>query len=189
MDAKRNPRQRAKRRSDVEGTAKLTRRPDLTALGAAQFVQMLHAGIPADKALCYFSVDYYESCTKDQIKRWLTEWCNDPLLVQATTEFTKGEWHTLDADSRLQLALDKHLAELAYLLYTTDYRTADPVDVRKLDTAREAIAAQLKELAGGEETPWMKAMRELLAGSLDAHGLTPPQVESVPVVRKHKGES
>lgn len=184
IEAASHPAKRTKRRADVPGTAKLARRPDLTPLAAIQLVQMLHAGIPADKALVYFSVEHYDACTPKQRAAWLSDWCNSPRMLQATRDFLKGEWHELDPDARLQIALDKHLAELAYLLYTTDYRTAEPPDVRKLDTARDAITAYVKESAGGEETPFIKAMRDMLEGKMGDAGLGMPIVGAMPVTPK-----
>lgn len=183
IERQRQPARRNKRRSDVSGSAKLTRQPELTASLAIQFVQMLHAGIPADKALVYFSVDYFNSCDKHARQAWLDRWCSDPLVLAATTAFLKGEWHTLEPDARLQCALDKHLAELAYLLYTNNYSDAD-APTGKMNVAREALMAYMQEQSSGEETPFMRAVRELVDGKMGDAALGMPIVPTTPVAKK-----
>lgn len=173
---------RNKPRSDMAGTRPLTREPKLTATYAYEFVKLLHAGIPPLQALSYFAPKHYAALLPKDRATWLAKWLNARLLVDATTTFNKAKWQDLDKDSRLTIALDKHMAELAYFLYTSNYQDVEGQDLKKSIDARTAILTYVKEGDGDSDTPFMKAMKDLLAGRIDGQVTSgPPQMgESVP---------
>lgn len=188
QEAKRRP-----LRSDIPGTRSPASQPslgtpDLTAPLAYEFVKLLQSGLPPLVALSYMLPDRYRATGGKQRKNWVNEWMRHPLTLTATTTLNKGAWPDLDPDDRLTIALDKHLAERAYLLYANVYATADGLLLKKMDDAYQALTDRLKEQDGGQETPWMKAMRDLLGGQIgDAYG--PPQLkvgDAVPVERTTK---
>lgn len=176
----RDPSGRNKRRSDVPGSALLTREPKLTPEYAREFVKLLHAGIPASQTLSYFAPEHFASLRPSKRREWLTRWQNSPLMAEAATAFTKGAWQDLDKDSRLQVAIDKHMAELAYFLYTTNYQRADGTDLKKLTDARTAIMAFMAEGDGDADTPMMRALKELLDGKI-GDGKPPQLGETIPI--------
>lgn len=175
IEARRDPSKRNKRRSDVPGTAPLLARPLLTAAFASEFVKMLHAGIPPLTALAYFGPSYYDSQDREGRLRWLSAWERDPLMATASVAHMKGQWQDLDPDSRLELSLSKHMAELAYLLYSTDYASADGTILKKLDTARDAIMHWIAESDEDVDSPYVRALKDLLEGKLH-DSLGPPQL-------------
>lgn len=173
----RREKRRNKVRSDIPGTRALVRRPELTDALALELVKLLHSGIPPVLAIAYFAPDHYDGINEQARKEWAQDWLRSPRVAAAVAAFNKGSWHELSKDDRLQLALDKHLAELAYFLMNTPYADAQGTELKKLGEARDAITAVLKQAEGDVETPWMRAMRELLTEKLDQIG--PPQLPSV----------
>lgn len=182
-------RRRNKKRSDIPGTRSLWREPKLTADVAYEFVKLLSSGIPAARAIAYFAPDYYTSIDTAKRRDWLSRWSNDVVVATAAAKFNSGQWQELEKDARLQIALDKHLAELAYYLYTTTFAEAEGGELRKLTDAREAIMAVIKSQEGDAETPWMRAMREMLSDKLGAT-MGPPQLQAdIEAVEVAVGES
>lgn len=155
--------------------ARHERIPALTDALAHTFVKILMAGVPPATAVAYCAPQIE---TEDGQARTLRAWTNDPLMARAIASFNGGEWHELDPDKRIELALDKASAELAYYLWSHSYETATGEDLKKLAEAREALTEQMHGQEGGD-TPWAKLVRDLLDGKLDASG--PPQLESLPV--------
>lgn len=185
IEQRRDPKRRNKQRSDVPGTAALTREPVLTAAFASEFVKLLHAGIPPLSALSYFSPAHFDTLDRHNRLLWLSKWERSPLMAAASTKFMKGQWQDLDKDSRLELALDKHMAELAYLLFTSDYAKSEGAETKKIDAARDAITHWIAQGDEDVDSPYVRALKDLLEGKLtDAAG--PPQLAvgtSIPIER------
>ena len=87
-------------------------------------------------------------------------------MLDAINELQGGEWHTLEPEKRLQLALDKHLAELAHLLYTHQYDGADAVLTSKMDTAAKRLTEYLTESPDDSESPWRRFVEDFMKGKL-----------------------
>lgn len=156
--------------------------PRLTPETAHEFVKLLHAGLPQLRAMAYLAPEYDRTISKTTRRMWQRRWMNDPILLEATTRLNGGQWVALDPDKRLEIALDKHYAELAYFLYTHDYAQLEEVELKKADVAREALSAKLTaSQTEGEDAPWTRFMRDLLDGKVSA--VQPPQLqpEVVPV--------
>jgi hypothetical protein len=138
-------------------------------------VKLLHAGLPQLKAMAYLVPEYDRTVSKTMRAGWRRRWMNDPLLLDAAKRLNGGEWVSLDPERRLEIALDKHYAELAYFLYTHDYADLEEVDLKKADVAREALAAKLNAAdAEGEDAPFTRFMRDLMEGKVAA--VRPPQL-------------
>lgn len=166
-------------RSDVEAVRPQSRRPELTKDVAFQFVRILGAGIPALDALIYFAPEHFALIDDKQRLDWLTAWSTSPLTVRALNTLNGAAWEDLDKDKRLELALDKTLAGLAYFLYTHDYAMVDGVELKKHDAARKDLMEWLKvRSTGDEDAPWIKAMREIVEGKV--HDGKPPVLVTFP---------
>ncbi len=163
------------RRTSAEAVA--TPVPPLTRELADQFVKCLSAGLPAATAFAYCAPDVSDP---RHASTALAKWLNDPLLVLAVNALNGGEWHELEPDRRLEVALDKHFAELAYYLWSHNFAVSDGAELAKLIEARKAITEKMKLDSGeGEDTPFVKAMRDLVSGALgDA---APPLHTAIPV--------
>lgn len=126
-------------------------RPNLTSAKAREFALLLASGVDPLNALRYMAPSAFDRMADDERTDWLNALAGDRLVLRAVNELNGAEWHHLDADKRLQLALDKHFSELAYLLYTTSYRTAEGSILRKIDNAAERLMKYLTESDGGGE--------------------------------------
>lgn len=173
-EAKRN-----KPRSDIFGTRPPTREPVLTPELATEYVQLLHAGLPPFTALAYFAPDHYGHLDDPQRKAWLTRWVNSPLMARAAATLNGGDWHRLEHEQRLDLAFTKAMSEMAYFLYTNTYQDCVlPADRDRWTQAREAIASWLAKNEGDEDSPMLRALRDIIEGKA---GTGPPvlQMEQV----------
>lgn len=149
--------------------------PRLTPDLAYELVKLLHAGLPQLQAMAYLVPEYDRGVSKTLRIGWRRRWMNDPLLLDAAKRLNGGEWVSLDAERRLEIALDKHYAELAYFLYTHDYADLEEVDLKKADVAREALAAKLNAAESeGDDAPWTRFVRDLMEGKVAA--VRPPQL-------------
>lgn len=172
--------------ADPAVSDRVTKEPVLTAEYAYEFIKLLHAGIPKDSILSYFSPDHFAATNTKERDAWLARWANSPLMARASADFNKGRWQDLDKDSRLSLALDKHMAELAYFLYTANYDRAEGYTFKKVVDARTAIMEYVKESDGDADTPFMRAMRDLLSGKMTDSDGPPKMGESIPTERVKK---
>ena len=166
---------RRMRRTSQDPPARAVPLPQLTSALADAFIKIVNAGIPALTAVAYCASDVpYE---RHPIV--LAAWLNDPLLLKSAADFNGGEWQDLAPDDRLDIALDKHFAELAYYLWSHNYASAEGVELTKAIEARKAIVEKLKGVGEGDDTPFVKAMRDLVSGAISE--ATPPQLGVVPV--------
>lgn len=124
---------------------------------ALEFAKLLRAGVPQPDALCYV----LGSVEPGVIEMALPRWMRARRVVDALATLNGGRWPSLEPDARLDIALDKHYAEMAHYLYTHDYETADGPTLKKLDTAR----ASLETLRTGrleQNSPFVKFLRSIL---------------------------
>lgn len=125
---------------------------------AHQFAKLLLAGVPQPDALCYV----LGSVEPGIIELALPRWMRSPRVVDALATLNGGRWPSLDADARMDIALDKHYAELAHYLYTHDYDTAEGKTLSKLDKAREALESQRTGRIQAN-SPFMRFLNAILA--------------------------
>jgi len=119
---------------------------------------LLRSGVPQPDALAYIlgpSLDPHLAPTI------LARWLRDPAVRDALATLNGGAWPTLAPEARLDVALDKHYAEMAYFLYTHDFDQATGPELRKLDTARTALEAQRTGRLQAN-SPFMKFLTALL---------------------------
>lgn len=116
----------------------------LTEDNALQFAIMIEAGVPPSHAILYFA----ESDDPAEVAAMTSKWMRSRLVKQAILKLMGSPWHKLSLDERCKHALDNHYSQLAYLLHSEHYATADTPTKQKLDTARAAIEAKLAGVAG-----------------------------------------
>lgn len=134
--------------------------PALTAEGAAEYVKLRAAGLPAVEAVQQFAGKGPHFSAK-RIRAWADAWETAPLVVAAWEVWNGGRWQDLEPDRRLELALDHHLAQIAYYLYTSDIN-ADDANIKKLAEAREAIRTALEGTKGVDRGAFAKWMLEVV---------------------------
>lgn len=164
-------------------------KPRITPDRAADFVKLLSSGFTPKQALLYLFPDKARgrpTMSKIQHRDWLKEWMTSPLVITATSDFNGGEWHTLDHERQIEVALDQLDAQMARFLYTCDYASLD-APIAKIADARNALLSRLKSKEGNEGG-FETMMRELLEGKLNAG---PPQLSKggLPVVKRQDIES
>lgn len=138
--------------------------PDLTPARAHDLVKLLAAGVPPHDALRYLDPEYFAVADPKQRHAWLLAWSGDPMTLRAQSSLNGADWPDLEAGQRLTIAFDKHLAELAYFLFSHDYSKIEGTDLRKADAAREALMSYLKEGADAESSPFKRFLEEFMAG-------------------------
>ncbi len=153
--------------------------PRLTVDLARTFVRIIMAGVPADQALVYCA-PHVQSADGQAVA--VQAWANDPLMAAAVVAFNGAEWHCLDADKRIELALDKHAAELAYFLYAHSFEHAAGDELKKLSDAREALV-ELTKGEGEPDGPWAQMVKDLMAGTIGT-ALGPPTLATIPTTKE-----
>jgi hypothetical protein len=145
---------------------------------AIQLAKLLLAGIPFSEAMGYID-ETFPLMTDKQRQFCERRWMNSPILLEENSKLIGGQWQNLDKDARLQLAFDKHMAELAYLLYSRSYITADGVDARKIDSARAALMEYLSDGGTDPHSAFRRAIEDLLTGKLDGRSLYEVSQETI----------
>lgn len=140
-----------------QGIAPLPPPLDPTAEQAFEFARLLRGGVPQPDALAYVlgAVD------DGVLARTLPRWLRARHVVDALATLNGGRWPALEPDKRLDIALDKHYAEMAHYLYTHDYESADGKEMRKLDSARESLE-RLRTGRMEQQSPFMRFLATLL---------------------------
>jgi hypothetical protein len=57
-------------------------------------------------------------------------------------------WQEMSLQERIQYAIDKHYAEMAYFLYSRNYADLQGAEKAKADTCRMTLEAKLAGMAG-----------------------------------------
>lgn len=112
---------------------------------AEAFAVMLSAGVPPAEGIIYFFDE------KDAAFAALDRWMTAPAVRAAITELQGKAWQKLTPDERIQVALNKHYAELAYFLYSRNYVDLQGADKTKADTCRITLETKQAGLAGKME--------------------------------------
>lgn len=149
--------------SDLARTYALTHTPP-TEQQAYDLAKLLRAGVPQPDALAYVLGPGLDPRSASAI---LFTWLRSPALRDALATLNGGAWPTLAPEARLDVALDKHYAEMAYFLYTHDFEQATGPELRKLDTARQALEAQRTGKLQAN-SPFMKFLTAILKPGADA---------------------
>lgn len=108
---------------------------------AATYVLLRASGVPPLEAVCYFAKGD-ERLSAKQWAQLAATWEQSPLTKTAWDDFHGGEWQTLADDQRTEVALRHHLAQCAYILYTTDITKPD-VAMGKVNYAKTTILAKI----------------------------------------------
>lgn len=109
---------------------------------ARQFALMLQAGLPANDAITYFPDA--QDLDNIAIQELAKEWVNSPLVAKAEAALNRGEWVGLAPLERIKLALERHYAQMAYMLYTHNFaESRDPNVLTKLERARVALELKI----------------------------------------------
>lgn len=126
--------------------------PQMTAKLATVYAQMLHAGCPPLLATEYMA----PQLSKEVLKATTRLWVADVLVQQAVEQLIGGAFITLPPERRYQLALEKHLSELAFFLHSNNFNDAAGKDgLEMFKQAREVLKAELK--GGTDESDPMQA--------------------------------
>jgi len=128
-------------RKHVRQTDPLLPTPD----EALEVALMLQAGVEPRQALGYF----FDSPSEADIA--YDHWLRHRRVQDAFTTLNKGEWQKLSPEERIELALKKHYAEMAYFLWTHHYAELAGKELDKADTCRSALEQKLAGTAG--QTP------------------------------------
>lgn len=155
--ARRQGRQ-SRRQVDAErrATGDLAPLDDSTADLLARF---LHAGVHCAEALKYLRPGITDETIREELA---AKWIGTTVLLDAVERLNGGAWPDLPADRRLEIALDRHYAELAYFLLTHNYTEADGLDYKKVVDARTAIALRIagQEGKGDAFDEFMRAIQD-----------------------------
>lgn len=181
MMRRRNPRDVAKRRAhaaDQRQRAARARHPlVLNAVTAAEFVKLQFAGLPYPHVMHYLAPEYWATLDDEARGRAINQWLASPLVAKAAADFNKGAWQDLARERRVELALDKHASELAYLLYTHNVNDIDDsLTLKKVNDARAALFEMQRLSQGGDQSAFARMVADLLAGTIDREGeFEPPR--------------
>lgn len=137
-------------------------KPAITASLASEYAKLLMSGVPPLLALRYLAPQAYAAANETTLEQWLREWAGSPLVFAAVNALNSGEWHHLTPERRLQLAMDKHLAELAHFLYVHPYEDLMGIDLTKANTAADRLSKHLDGGDGDGHAPWQEFVRDML---------------------------
>lgn len=111
---------------------------------AHEFAVMILSGLPASHAILYFINE--ESA--EAIGAWAQRWIGSRAVSKAFTALRKIRWQDASMQQRMDMALERHYNQLAYLLDAHNYVEASAAEKSKLDDARKAIEAKNAGTAG-----------------------------------------
>jgi len=113
----------------------------LTPKLAGEYARLLHAGCPAVSATQYLR----PQLSREMAKHITPSWMASALVREAVEQLNGGAWVSLPAEKRYELALQKHLSELAYFLHSHNFNEARDKDTLEMfKQAREVLKAELK---------------------------------------------
>lgn len=117
---------------------------------ALQFCIMLQAGLPAEHAILYF----VESNDPGEIALILSRWLRSKAVTTAQRTLLGKTWQEMTTDEMCDTALDQSYRSMAYLLFTTNYTSANQGEKGKIDTARAALEQRKAGTAGKVDPIW-----------------------------------
>jgi hypothetical protein len=105
---------------------------------------MLQAGLPAEHAILYFA----QTEDPGEIALLLSKWLRSRNVQEAQRSLLGKSWQDMSTEEMCNLALEQSYRSMAYLLFTTNYVTANQGEKGKIDTARVALEARKAGTAG-----------------------------------------
>lgn len=145
--------------------------PVLTAPAAAEYVKLRASGLPPTDAIQCFTKG--ERHNRQTLRELAADWESSAFVQTAWDAWNGAQWQDMDEEARLQLAMTHHLAQCAYVLYTTDYTDPD-CPLGKLRDAREVIQKYLDDKGGSDEFRTM--MKAIVERVTDGGGDGPPKL-------------
>lgn len=113
---------------------------------AQQLALLILSGVPPIDAVAPF---ISSEAGEGALEKAAVELPRQQLVLKAIQDLSGGvPWQKLRPEERLQIALDKHYAEMAYFMWTHNYTDLSGVDKVKADTCRAALEAKLAGTAG-----------------------------------------
>lgn len=106
------------------------------------YVRLRASGVPPVEAVVFFAKGH-ETLTLKQWAACAREWETSKLTKDAWDRFNGGEWKDLDDETRIEKALAHHIAQCAYLLYTSEL-ASETAPMGKLNYAKTTILAKLQ---------------------------------------------
>ena len=133
---------------------------------ALQFAVMVHHGYPSTDAIQYFFPELAVAKDMEGLLAAHHAWVHDPEVHKAIKTVQGKAWHEMSLEEQVEFALNKHYAELAYLLYSHNYAGDNsPADRQKMDVARAALEAK-KAGSSGKLDPLMQWFSDIKAGKV-----------------------
>lgn len=158
--------------------------PTLTAESAYEIAKLLAAGCPIGVACAFVWPKYDASLVgysdDDVVRaRWHENVARDRLTLDAVTKLNGAEWQNLPKEERLQIALDKHFAECAFVLYTNNYSTAENDVKRTMDVAAERLMRKIGDKEREDLSPMFAWVKEFIksGGKMATAAFVPPDFE------------
>lgn len=112
--------------------------PQMSPKLAAIFAKLLHVGCPGLRAVLYCAPEL----DMDTAKLTLREWMADSQVLKAIENINGGAWIDLPPEERFKLAFDKHISEMAFHLYATNFGEIEHKDgLDKLKQCREVVGS------------------------------------------------
>lgn len=135
---------------------------------AMEFVKLQAAGLPYTHIFHYLGAAWWALLDEDVQTATIGAWLASPMVARAAVTLNGGAWQDLDKDTRIDIALDKHASQLAYLLYTTNPNDVeDKLTLEKIRDARGALFEMQRLAQGGEQGAFAKMVADLLAGKVE----------------------
>lgn len=108
---------------------------------AGMFARLLHAGCPAVQATQYIN----PLLSMEMAKHVTVLWQGSVEVRVAIEQLNGGAWVELAPERRYELALQKHLSEVAFFLHAHNFNDAhEREELEKFKQAREVLKAELK---------------------------------------------
>jgi hypothetical protein len=135
---------------------------EITVKEAEQFANMLLAGVPALTAVAYF---FPEGTPGLVLQENAAAWVRKRAVTEAITKIQGKNWLSMDPQERIEIALKKHYADMAFYLMNNNYSDLDQRASAKADKCREALEKKMAGTAGSDD-PMVKLYNDLLSGKL-----------------------
>jgi hypothetical protein len=122
--------------------------PVMTEDLALVFATLLHVGCPPIRAVLVIKPE----TTKEIAEVTARQWLNDALVLSAMEDRIGGKWMELPMDKRMELARTKHIAEMAFYLWSGNFNDAmSKEEIAKMKEAREVVSKELGVESGDDD--------------------------------------
>lgn len=111
---------------------------------------MMLAGVPTGEICgCFLP----PGADADSLSMAVESWPRSSGVLRELQHLMGGKpWQELEPGERLQIAIEKHYAEMAYFLWTHNYSDLQGGDKQKADTCRQALEQRLAGTSGQTNT-------------------------------------